>query len=135
VNTAPAAVRFWDLVNGPWTDPRIGGEDCWRWMGATAGSRAPKHWKRSRKPWRRYGRFWYRGRMENAHRVALILTIGEPPDPAMVSSHTKCDTPLCCNPTHLAWATQEANIREAIAKGRLGRRFGRFAVAAAAVVG
>jgi hypothetical protein len=129
------AERFWDLVNGPWIDPRVGAEDCWLFMGGTAGSRPPKSWKKSPKPWKRYGRFRFHGRMENAHRVALILTAGEPPAADMVAGHTKCDRSLCCNLLHLEWQTQQANVREAIAKRHLGRsELGRYVSLAAAVI-
>jgi hypothetical protein len=132
----PEAERFWDLVNGPWCDRTIGGSDCWLWMGSTAGSRPPKDWKKTRKPWKRYGRFRSATGKVNAHRMALMLTAGEPPDPAMVASHTVCDRPLCCNPTHLEWASQAANMAEAMRKRHLDRSSisGRFASLAAAVV-
>lgn len=135
----PAAERFWALVNGPWIDPNIGPADCWRWCGATAGSRPPRGagpLRRGKKPWKRYGRFWLEpGRLVNAHRMALELTVGPPADPDAVASHTVCDQPLCCNPAHLTWASQAANVREAMAKQRLGRNAaGRFASLGAVVV-
>lgn len=117
----PIDVRFWALVRGPWIDPLVGLDDCWEWMGGTAGSRPPKSWGRTPKPWKRYGRFRFKGRMENANRVALILAKGEPADPELVASHTGCDGSLCCNPRHLKWDSQAANVAEAIAKGRLAR--------------
>jgi hypothetical protein len=117
----PVDVRFWALVRGPWIDPAVGSADCWPWMGTTAGSRPPKSWGRTAKPWKRYGRFRFRGRMENANRVALILFAGPPPADDAIASHTVCDGSLCCNPRHLKWDSQAANMAEAIAKGRLAR--------------
>lgn len=117
----PAAERFWDLVNGPWYDPRVGGEDCWLWMGAKGQSRRPKGLP-AMKPWKQYGRFsMSHGDTVGAHRAALILTGNPPPNDAAVASHTVCDQPLCCNPIHLKWDTPQGNIAEALAKGRLIR--------------
>lgn len=59
--------------------------------------------------------------MQNANRVALILFAGPPPASDSVASHTTCDRALCCNPHHLKWDSQAANVAEAIAKGRLAR--------------
>lgn len=142
MNRVPARERFWELVNGPWCDPRIGGDDCWLWMGATAGSRPPKALQPRRrrrgkpKPWKRYGRFRVAADLiVNAHRFALELCAGPPPKPDSVASHTKCDRPLCCNPAHLEWASPAGNILEAIAKGHLGRGpLGRFVTLSAAVI-
>ena len=117
----PVDVRFWALVRGPWIDATIGLDDCWPWLGATAGSRPPKSWGKLPKPWKRYGRFRFRGRMENAARVALILSGSPPPAPDAIASHTRCDASLCCNLRHLKWDSQAANVAEAIAKGRLAR--------------
>ena len=120
----PVEVRFWGLVRGPWLDPSLTAADCWPWLGATAGSRPPKWWGKIERPWKRYGRFRFRGRMENASRVALILFEGtEPPGPALlvVASHFKCDASLCTNPYHLRWDSQAANMAESLAKGRLAR--------------
>jgi hypothetical protein len=123
--------RFWSLVNGPWVDPRRGAGDCWEWMGATIGSRRPKSLAVN-KPWKRYGRFWLPPRLVNAHRAALILTIGDPPDDSMVAGH-RCDGSLCCNPSHLQWESQADNIAEAVARGRLVRVDYRWASTGAAM--
>lgn len=117
----PVDVRFWALVRGPWIAPELGVADCWPWQGATAGSRPPKSWGKLPRPWKRYGRFRFAGRMENASRVALILFGSPPPSPDSIASHTRCDASLCCNPYHLKWDSQAANVAEAIAKGRLAR--------------
>jgi hypothetical protein len=117
----PVDVRFWGLVRGPWLDPTITAADCWPWLGGTAGSRAPKSWGTTARPWKRYGRFRFNGRLQNAARVALILFSGPPADPDAIASHFKCDASLCTNPYHLRWDSQAANVAEAIAKGRLAR--------------
>lgn len=122
----PVDVRFWALVRGPWLDPELTPADCWPWLGATAGSRPPRSWGELAKPWKRYGRFRFEGRLQNASRVALILFGTPAPDPDAIASHTVCDASLCCNPYHLKWDSQAANVAEAIAKGRLARDRGGF---------
>lgn len=127
----PVDVRFWALVRGPWIDPGLSVADCWPWLGTSAGSRPPKSWDLA-KPWKRYGRFRFAGRMENANRVALILFAGPPPADDDVASHYRCDGDLCCNPYHLRWESQAANIAGALERGRLIRTAtGRFASAGA----
>lgn len=115
--------RFWNRVNGPWCDARLEPyEDCWQWMGATIRSRPPK--MKLVKPWRRYGRFHLNllTGLVNAHRAALLLTVGEPPDDGKVyvGAH-RCDNSLCVHPGHLEWQTQAQNIAAAVARGRLTR--------------
>lgn len=63
-----------------------------------------------------YGQFWFRGRMINAHRAALVL-MGVVIPPGHVVMH-ECDNRLCCNPNHLAPAVQALNILDAQNKGR-----------------
>lgn len=120
----PVDVRFWALVHGPWY-AGIGLADCWPWLGATAGSRPPATWPKGAR-WKRYGRFRFEGRLEAAHRVALILAVGPAPAPDSIASHTVCDASLCCNPAHLKWDSQVGNMAEAAAKGRFARDRGRF---------
>ncbi len=127
---APPEERFWDLVNGPWCDPRVGADDCWIWMGSQGQSRRPKSLP-MHKPYKRYGRFWLNGTCVNAHRMALILTGTPPPDDFADASHWKCDQSLCCNFTHLRWETHRANIAQAVTKGRLLRIGTRWAAGGA----
>lgn len=51
-----------------------------------------------------------------AHRVAYFLATGVDPGSAVVRH--KCDTPLCCNPSHLELGTQQQNIQDAVQRGR-----------------
>lgn len=128
-STRPTEERFWSLVNGPWVDPNVGPWDDWLWMGGTVGSRRPKHMPDA-KPWRLYGRFhWplpgFPKFLINAHRAALLLTVGPPPDGdplsrTFVAGHT-CDVGLCIHPGHLGWQTQKQNVEDAITRGRLKR--------------
>lgn len=91
--------RFWEKVEvGP-----AGG--CWLWQaGKTRNG---------------YGQFWWgpSGRPEGAHRVAWILTRGAIPEGQEVMH--SCDTPLCCNPTHLSLGSHADNVRDASRKGHL----------------
>lgn len=121
----PPEQRFWEFVNGPWVDERVGGFDCWRWMGATIKSRPPR--LRVRKKHREYGRFHYSLEVGliNAHRAALLLTVGLPPDGDMrstkwVAGHI-CNESLCVNPGHIVWQTPQQNTAQAVADGRLTR--------------
>ncbi len=114
----PAERRFWELVNGPWCDPRLDPyDDCWMWMGGRSPARRPKS-QPNHKPYKQYGRFhWplpgFPKHLINAARAALILTVGPPPDgddlsPTYVAGH-RCDTSLCAHPGHLDWQTQQQN--------------------------
>jgi hypothetical protein len=51
-----------------------------------------------------------------AHRVAYALTKG---DPAGFNVCHTCDTPLCVEQSHLFLGTQDDNLEDAKAKGRL----------------
>jgi len=82
------------------------GPGCWLWTGRTLV--------------RGYGRIWVNGKQCLAHRVALALSEGL--DPATVPPETlalhSCDTPLCCNPSHLRWGTSGDNARDREDRGR-----------------
>lgn len=83
------------------------GTDCWEWPGARnkAG----------------YGVFVTGGRSNQtrylAHRVSFVIHKGQLPD-GMLVCHT-CDNPPCCNPDHLFMGDGWANMRDAVAKGRI----------------
>lgn len=76
---------------------------CWLWTGS-AGRRG-------------YGSFSCNGRSMRAHRVSFEMAKG--PIPAGLGVCHKCDTPACVNPDHLFAGDQRANIRDAVAKGRV----------------
>ncbi len=88
-------IRFWSKVEI--ADPH----SCWEWRAAkiTEG----------------YGRFWLRGSMQPAYRVAYELTIGEIP-PGLELDHL-CLNPGCVNPYHLEPVTHRENMRRSSAKG------------------
>lgn len=75
---------------------------CWLWSGCwTSGG---------------YGSMTVKGRGLRSHRWAWELTHG--PIPAgMVLLH-RCDTPACCNPSHLRVGTHSENVSDKVAKGR-----------------
>lgn len=102
---------FWDKV-----DHSAGPNACWPWTGGI------------RKATQGYGRAFIGRKGIAAHRLALILTIGEPETADMVACH-QCDNPVCCNPAHLWWGTQAENVSDCVGKGRKGnpaaRRFAR----------
>ncbi len=80
--------RFWAKVNKT--------DGCWLWIAckATCG----------------YGRFNFRGRINNAHRVSWIITNGEIPNGLWVLH--KCDVRLCVNPNHLYLGTAKDNAHD-----------------------
>lgn len=77
------------------------GSGCWMWMGGCA---------------RRYGKIWWGGRLESAHRVSFTIHIGPIPDGLNVLH--KCDVRGCVNPEHLFLGTQSDNLRDMVQKGR-----------------
>jgi hypothetical protein len=105
----PIEQRFWTKVNKngppPAHLPRLGG--CWLWIakaqirgygsiaGVVNGKRRPLY----------------------AHRVSWELTYG-PIEGELEVLH-RCDTPLCVRPDHLFLGTQQENLADARAKGRL----------------
>lgn len=60
---------------------------------------------------RGYGYVDYEGKRYGAHRLVLILTEGEPPEPDMEAAHAPgiCHKRRCINPAHLRWATYYEN--------------------------
>lgn len=95
------AVTFWKRVDIKRDD------DCWLWRGP------PGTWG--------YGcTSWNEGRY-NPSRLAWIIVNGDPG--RLVVCH-KCDTPLCCNPSHLFAGTAGDNVRDCQRKGRGRSHFG-----------
>lgn len=99
---SPLQIRiFWaHVIQG---DP----EKCWPWQGSRTKSSCPSHV---------YGTFTIAGKTYIAHRIALWLSIGEWPG-AFESCHS-CDTPHCCNPSHLFKGTHQDNMNDMNRKGR-----------------
>lgn len=120
------ATRLWAKVAGPWNTPGVGEDDCWLWTGGKAPARRPKGLPQH-KPYKVYGRIRDESnRHIGPHRAALLVTYGPSDNESDVASHFRCDVSLCCNPSHLRWETQQANIIDAIEKGRLRNTSGRF---------
>jgi hypothetical protein len=96
-------LSFWAKVD------RSGGVDaCWPWKGSRLGE---------------YGGFCWKRKNVGAHRVAWILTNGEPPDDKPNILH-RCDNPPCCNPAHLFPGTLADNANDMHSKGRFPVRRG-----------
>ena len=76
---------------------------CWLWQGARSS--------------KGYGSVRYSGRAIGAHRLSWLLHKGPIPDGLHVLH--SCDTPACLNPEHLFLGSNQDNVTDKIAKGRL----------------
>jgi Pectobacterium phage endonuclease len=90
-----AAKRFWEKV-GPPTET-----GCRLWLGT-------KHYLG-------YGHFRLDGKIEYAHRVAFLLANGRWPTPC---GRHSCDTPACCEPSHVTEGTHGQNMHDCVVRGR-----------------
>lgn len=99
-------MRFADKVALP--DDLNDKEPCWLWQGA-------RHSKK-----RGYGKFWFNGKVMNAHKVSHILFVG-PVEEGLVVGH-QCNNEFCVSPHHLVAQTQADNIQYAVICGRLGKK-------------
>lgn len=71
-----------------------------------------------------YGQVRYMGTIMRAHRVALMLHVGRPPNTSMFACHRPivCHNPKCVNPKHLKWATPRENVLDMRADGTRGAK-------------
>jgi len=97
VASRPQESRFWSKI-----DQRGGPDACWPWTGGrfTGG----------------YGAIHFDGRLQKAHRVALVLS-GTPVPDDMLACHV-CNFPPCCNPAHLYAGTTKQNAEDCVRSGR-----------------
>jgi hypothetical protein len=89
--------HFWTRV-----DKSGGPAACWPWQGARKSTG--------------YGQYCIERRPFQAHRAAYMFSKGEIPE-GMQVMHS-CDTPPCCNPSHLSLGTSHDNHLDMLAKGR-----------------
>lgn len=95
--TAEQEQRFWSYV-----DASTGPDSCWLWSGAIHHSG--------------YGSVRFNRKQYQAHRVAWDLVNG--PMPVEMFACHACDTPACCNPSHIWPGTAKQNTADSTAKGR-----------------
>jgi HNH endonuclease len=114
------AARFWERVDklGVWRSHTVA-DPCWLWTGGRGNG---------------YGIIWWKGRQENAHRIAWILTVGPIP-PGQHVLH-RCDVKTCCRPSHLFLGSQGDNMRDFTRKGlrQKGEQHHRAKLTAAQVI-
>ena len=63
-----------------------------------------------------YGKVMFEKRVQQAHRVALILHSGKNPR-KLHACHGPCHNRLCINPLHLSWQTQLENSNDMLRDG------------------
>lgn len=101
INVTPSLIRrLWSRVD----QGRV--SECWEWQ---AGMRNG------------YGAIKHEKRVLSTHRVAYVVTFGEPAEGTVIAH--KCDNPKCCKPRHLEAVSPGKNNRDA--RGRLTFHFTR----------
>jgi HNH endonuclease len=98
---AKAIVRFYSKIV-------IHENGCWLWQASAANKFG-------------HGRFYWKLKNYQAHRVAWTIERGSMP---ILQICHKCDVPKCCNPDHLFEGTQMDNVRDMITKGRAKKSHG-----------
>lgn len=89
--------RFWAKVDVREDD------ECWPWLASTCRGG--------------YGQFGLgHGKLTRAHRYVWSLTNGPIPEGLWVLH--SCDSPSCCNPSHLFAGTRQANVDDMCSKRR-----------------
>lgn len=83
---------------------------CWLWQGEITNEG--------------YGRFWFKGRMQSAHRYMHEWKKG--PIPADKVVMHSCDVRHCVNPDHLGLGTSQDNVEDKVRKGRAATCGGRL---------
>lgn len=87
--------RFWSKVE------KAGPDDCWMWTASFRNG---------------YGAIKHQNKVHSAHRVAFVLTKGDPPKGKQLICH-KCNNSACCNPAHLYAGTHEDNRLDVVKSG------------------
>lgn len=85
-----------------WSNVDTGGEGCWEWRGDLCSNN--------------YGRFYFCGKRELAHRLSWRFQFGVIPPGMFVLHH--CDNPRCIRPSHLFLGNNSDNMQDAVRKGR-----------------
>lgn len=99
-NSLTAEERFWSKI--------VKGEkenDCWNWISAVSKTGYPV--------------IRVDGRTAKASRFCWEIHHGKIPEGMMICH--RCDTPMCCNPSHLFLGTAGENARDMVRKERHGR--------------
>ena len=96
---------FWEKVE------RVPGVDCWLWIGALKNKYG--HGVMG------MGLSKATNKLIASHRLSYLLNVGPIPEGLHVLH--KCDNQNCCNPEHLYLGTHQDNMRDARARGQLGK--------------
>lgn len=68
----------------------------------------------------KYGHVFADGKTIRVHRLALLRTIGNPPQDKPYALHS-CNNRHCFNPRHLRWGDQKENVHDRIKDGTANR--------------